>query len=379
MIDWKKKKVALYLRRSKGEKGTTKKQLARVMPLIEKLEKAGKIQKLNRTIVGRDINKKKRFKASDLDIIGDIYNEGEGQSAFGEIVTREVLMELLERVRKDGYDGVMFEKMDRLTRDPPELGEAGIVHLYRRQGKHFVSLSEPNMGFVPDDAIMEAVTTSLLQWGGVSKLGEIASAEVTRLGDNLDRGYFLGGAPEFLGTKGKDHGFDYRKAWGIMQAHGENPKTGSPNDLKQIAESVGKTDWDARDQYYKPNRTWVKTWYGKMKNWDELGVLDDWLSNVEALNQYTRNVGEKVRHNWKHDPGIKRIRSSTSGYFAYPAGVNPAGSDEFVVFPNPMKIGLEKIVEVESPLMIEEWNVIRKPVGSMKLHVAQTQPRAGEK
>ena len=64
--DWKKKKVAIYLR-SKGDTGDTESQLDRIEPLIQALEKAKKIKKVNRKIVGRQFNYTKtegRFKAS---------------------------------------------------------------------------------------------------------------------------------------------------------------------------------------------------------------------------------------------------------------------------------------------------------------------------
>lgn len=42
--DWKNKKVAIYLRRSKGDTGDTESQLGRIEPLIRALEKAKKNQ-----------------------------------------------------------------------------------------------------------------------------------------------------------------------------------------------------------------------------------------------------------------------------------------------------------------------------------------------
>ena len=79
MNDWKGKKMAVYIRRSEGETGTTKNQLDRIMA---ELQKSGKIAKLNMNIVGRDITKKRFNAKRDLALEGDIYNEGEEQSGF---------------------------------------------------------------------------------------------------------------------------------------------------------------------------------------------------------------------------------------------------------------------------------------------------------
>ena len=372
--DWDKKKVAIYLRRSEGESGSTSAQLERVLPLVEKVEKDGHVAKINRGIRGRGFDKKRgtNFKGK-----GDIWNEGDARSAFGEIVNRPVLVELLKRLKKGEYEGVIFETMDRLTRDPPELGEAGVVDLYRRQGKHFNSLTEPTLGYEPEERQIEMITNIVLGAGGLSKVGEISKGEEGRLLAPVDRGYLLGGKPEFLGDKSKTHGLDYRKAWNLMQAYGVNEKTGLPNNTTEIAKAMKKTDYSPARQKQIANTKWVRSWFKKMQGWDELGVLDDWLNTVEAINQYVANLGASHRANFKKDEGVKRIISATSGFIGYPAGVNPTQkgepTEEFITFPNPLTIGLENIAGVEDPTELESWEVKRKPVGAMKLHPSQQQ------
>ena len=97
MNDWKKKKAAIYLRRSKGEGGSTKAQLERIKKQVNALVKAGKIQKVDFSIVGKDIDKKVRFKADrDLKLTGDVFNDGEGASAFASAQKRPALNEMLK-------------------------------------------------------------------------------------------------------------------------------------------------------------------------------------------------------------------------------------------------------------------------------------------
>ena len=71
MMDWKKKKVAVYIRRSKGESGSTEAQLKRIKQKVNKLAKEGKIQKVDWRMVGKGATPGDRFKASrDLMVKG---------------------------------------------------------------------------------------------------------------------------------------------------------------------------------------------------------------------------------------------------------------------------------------------------------------------
>ena len=81
---------------------------------MKALEKAGKIQKVNFGIVGKDIDKEERFRASrDLQKVGDVFNDGEGASAFDSARTRPALNELLRRMKQGQYDAVLAETLDR--------------------------------------------------------------------------------------------------------------------------------------------------------------------------------------------------------------------------------------------------------------------------
>ena len=165
ITDWKKKKTAVYLRRSKGETGNTKAQFDRIIKELRKLEKDGKIAKLDMRIVGRDIDGKKQFR-SDRDLIleGDIFNEGNGQSAFGNAQGRPVLNELLRRVRKGEYEAVIAESLDRFSRDPLDFSPVAL-DLWRDNAKVFWGLKD-NIGYGDGNPLSESIITSLLMWGG---------------------------------------------------------------------------------------------------------------------------------------------------------------------------------------------------------------------
>ena len=108
------KKIAVYLRGSKGESGTTKEQVEAVEPFIDSLVKARLIKKFNKGVRGRDIDKKR--KGIDLNLKGDIWNEGEGASGYN-VAERKVFMALTKELRKGKYDGVVVVDMSRLARD----------------------------------------------------------------------------------------------------------------------------------------------------------------------------------------------------------------------------------------------------------------------
>jgi len=380
MRDWDKKKVALYIRRSQGERGSTTGQLQRVKKIIQKLEKDGKIDKFNYGIQGRSIDKK--YRGTKFDGKSNIWNEGDGKSAFGRIEDREVLMELLSELEKGTYDGILFETLDRLTRDPIEIGSAGVVDLYRRKGKTFQSLTNDEMAFEPNNPTGEMIAIALLGFSALSVKDTIKKSKAALTGDTgksaLDRGFVRGNTPEYLGRDTKSAGIDYRKTWNLFEAAGEQldkdgKGKGIPNGTTELARLMGKVDWSAQRQTHIPNTKWIRQWYTRMNAWNDLGVLEDWLKSYEAINQYISNVGPKVKHNYKNDAGVKRILTAIRGFMAYPAGLNPKDTMEFVVFPNPLKIGLAEIASVENPTSLPKWKVVRKPLGSKKLADVQTQ------
>ena len=363
---WKpaKKRMAVYLRRSEGETGNTENQLERILPMVAALEKAGAIYKVNRGIVGRDITRKRRFdRKRDLEAKGDIYNEGEGASGF-DADSRIVLNTLLAKVDAGEYDGVLVESMDRVSRDWTDFVSNFPAFLWRDKGRIVYSLGDGE--YLSNDPVEEAVINTRMTWGGIAKKGEIKKAESARTGTVVDKGYFKGSFPEFLGTRGKQHGLDYRRAWNLMQAYGENAK-GNLASSSAIGREFGK------------DNKWANSWYQRLKGYNDLGVLGDWLDAYEAINAFTVALGGYPRNQWKSNAGLKRINKATTGFFAYPAGVQIAGTDEFVLFPNPLSIGLEALASTDDPLTLEDWEVIREPVGERMLSLWQTQQGSRKK
>lgn len=369
------KRMAVYLRRSEGESGSTEAQLNRIIEKIEKFERSGAIQKIDRNIVGRDITKKERFNAErDLAKVGDIYNEGEGASGF-KFKDRPVLAELIKRLENNEYDGIIVESMNRVARDFSGLARF-LLPLWREQGKVIYSLIDGQQ--LDGNRTNEAIINSQMTWGGIGKLEEIAKAEEVRTGSAVDKGYFKGSQPEWLGKtyRGVTYGFlDYRKAYELMKAAGLNPK-GNLANAAEIAKIMGKTYRDRGS--IKGDNKWANIWWNKMRGYDDAGVLEQWLDNYEAITQFIRNQGAYPKSSYKQQPVVNIIKSTT-GYMAYPAGVNPAGSNEFVIFPNPLDVGLQELADNPDPLMIEGWQVIREPLSERVLLPTQTQPASRKK
>jgi len=373
-MDFKGKKWAVYLRRSKGESGSTKEQLEQIMQFIEPLEKSKKMRKINRGVVGRDIDKKR--KGVDLELKGDIYNEGDGFSGYN-VAGRPVFMELLTRLRDGQYDGVLAVSMDRYARNYGALSRYA-YDLWAEMAKPrvFYGFAEQRgLGQKGEAGILnEAVLSSLMNWGGIAKKLEIQKAETKRTGTGVDKGYLAGSTPEFLGKtyRGKTTKIvKYRDAANAALA-GE----GAYN----IARAAGKYD-----KFGQPNSSWTRTWKPRFLNYAELGVLDDWLDAFEAINEYIKGLGGYPANAYKSKE-VTRILKHTRGYFGYPAGlalVNPNdGTLEFVEFPNPLEIGLDKLADVDDPTTIPEFVVNRRILDDEeleKLNVVQTQPRAGGK
>ena len=372
MKDWKKKKVAVYLRRSEGESGSTQDQLDRILPKLKELEKEGKIAKLNTGIVGRDITKQQRFdRQRDLNLKGDIFNEGEGASGF-KFADRPVLAELIKRTEAGEYDGILVESMNRVARDFAGLSRF-LLPLWRDQGKEILSLIDGQV--LDKNRLNEAIINSQMTWGGISKLEEIAKAEEARTGTVIDTGYFKGSQPEWIGKtyRGVTYKFlDYRKAYELMKAAGLNPK-GNLANAADIAKIMGKTYNDRGS--IKGDNKWANIWFKKMRAYEEAGVLENWLNAYEGISRYIQNAGAYAKATYKTQP-VKNIIRATTGFMAYPAGVNPAGSNEFVIFPDPMEFGLERIASTKNVLDLEDWMVIREPVADRALLPIQTQPRS---
>jgi hypothetical protein len=214
-----------------------------------------------------------------------------------------------------------------------------------------------------------------MTWGGISKLEEIQKAEEARTGDLLDKGYFKGSQPEWLGKtyRGVTYDFlDYRKAYELMKAAGLNSK-GNLANAGEIAKIMGKIYNDRGTR--KGDNKWANTWFNKMRAYEEAGVLESWLTAFESITQFIRNQGAYPKASYKQEPVMNIIRSTT-GFMAYPAGVNPAGSSEFVLFPDPVEFGLQRLSAVKNPMEYEDWLVLREPIGDRAIQPIQTQPRS---
>ena len=379
MNDWKKKKVAVYLRRSKGETGDTKAQLERIKKEIARLEKAGKIAKVNPKIVGKDLDKSKRFNPSkDLLLEGDIFNEGDGASAFDSAEKRPVLNELLRRMKEGQYDGVIAESLDRYSRDPLDFATVAL-RLWREDGKTFWGISD-NRGYGTAEPFNEAIITTQLMWGGEGKKQETKKS-ISALEQKLDRGFITSRMKaQFLGSGTKNEGLDYRKFWKIAQAYGENEKgrLNSPS-------SVGRE--------FKQDHTWASNTYQMFKEWnsvkikDDLTALEGWFNTVDAFNQFIRDQPAKyLKVAYKSEP-VQNALSNSNGFINYPAGFSPSdkypeASKEFITFPYPLDFSLEALSMTKKPQeTIPNWSIKRVPISKSekeKLLKYQTQFRSGK-
>jgi hypothetical protein len=369
---WKRKKVAVYIRRSKGDTGDTKAQLKRIEPLLAKLEKEGKVKKIDRGIVGRQFNYTKeegRFNASrDLARKGDIFNEGDGQSAFDSARERRVLGELLKRMRAGEYDAVVAETHDRFSRDPLDLATVALDE-WRKNGKQFASLKEGEVLGGPN-SLDEAIITTKLMWGGEGKKGESRKA-INALEQKMNLGYISKPKAELRGSGTKNAGMKYRQAYQLMKAFGETPE----GRLRKPG-TVGKE--------FRRDHTWASQWYERMKQWesyvypDGVTALEKWLNAVEKVNQF---IGEyplaRDGDSWKR-PEVRQLVKTASGFLGYPAGVNPSlaypvAKEQFILFPDPTDFDLQELSVTADPQTIEGWAVSREPLGERMLMKHQTQ------
>jgi len=368
--DLKKPKVALYLRRSKGEGGSTLEQLEALMKPIEEMEMNGEIQIVNRGVVGRDINKKRR--GVDLTLEGDIWNEGEGASGF-DVAGRPVLIHLNSLLRKGVYDGVIVISLDRLARNYGALARYA-YDLWAEQDPpvffHGITNGK-TLGRTDANApIEEAVVNTEMTWGGVTKQTEIKKAEAKRVGVNVTRGYLLGSRPEWLGKeyRGKtSKGVPYRAVYEVLRKGG---------DSRDFAIAGGKYDKTGR-----PERGFYRNWAGRLQGYADLGVLDTWLDGVDKVNAFIRSLSPTQPKSGYNQAA--RVLKATAGYFAYPAGVmlvDPKdNSQSFIQFPNPNEIDFEELMNTNDASTLEDFNVSVTEYDGGDLHLLQTQPRSKQK
>jgi hypothetical protein len=361
--NWKgKKRMLIYLRKSAGEGGDTREQLKRMTPKLKELIKEGKIQDIDfDKIVGRDINMKRKFNAAkDLKLKGDILNEGNGQSGF-KFTERPVLVEGISRL--PDYDGMIVESTNRLARD-----FAGLSHLmlpqWRENGKVIYSLIDGQQ--LDENRTNEAIINSQMTWGGISKQEEIAKGKEALKG-KIASGYLAGSTPEWFGGKTSGgRGIDYRKLWRLGQIAGLNAKGNLDNSTE-----IGRI--------FKKDNKWANLWYQRMLGYDEAGVLEEWLDNVEAVNRFIlENGGEYPKRFFNQRP-VKNILAKTRGYFGYPAGVNLFKTMDFITFTNPSQMGLDYLAS-DKPLPFDYVQKQRIPPKRIdRLLKVQTQPKARAK
>lgn len=324
------KKFAIYLRKSAGEKGTTKKQLQRIDRDIAALEEATGM-KIDRRIVGKDINKKVRFKASrDLAKEGDIFNEGEGATGF-KIKNRQVWQHLYRLLEEGEYDGVAIETFDRLSRDIHGLAHFALP-LWREDGKIILGFDG---SYLDDDLSNEYLLGVTSNAASLTKAQEIEKSKKGRA-DAIDIGFVKAGRPEFIGSGTKNAGLSYRDAYNAMLEAGENRNGGLMNPT-MVGAKFGK------------DNKWASLWYLKMKEYDRLGVLESWLASVEAFNQFIIDKGGYPSVKWKTDKEVANIKKYTAGYFAYPAGIKVEQTKEFVQFPSPMNFDFDILSDLDDP------------------------------
>lgn len=380
MNDWKKKKAAIYLRRSKGEGGSTKAQLDRIRKDIKKLEKQGKIAKVDFKIVGKDIDKEERFNAQrDLAKIGDVFNDGEGASAFDSARERPALNEMLRRMKEGQYEVVIAESLDRFSRDPLDFGRAlngTALDLWRQEGKVFYGLKD-GRGYGDGDPLSESIITTQLMWGGEGKKTE-SKKSINALEAKIDRGFITSrNKAEFVGSGSKNAGLDYRRFWTIAQAFGETPE-GRLKSPGKVGSEFGR------------DHTWASNTYEMFKQWKtvkvkpKLNALEAWFNTVDAINQFIREQPAKYdKVAFKSEP-VKNLISNSNGFINYPAGFSasnkyPEASNQFIQFPYPIDFDFEALSMTNKPQdTIQGWKVLRQsisPSEKEKLMKFQTQFR----
>ena len=353
------KRFAIYLRRSEGEKGSTKNQLSRIEKDIKELEKRTGL-KIDKRIVGKDINKKQRFDARrDLVKQGDIYNEGEGASGF-KIANRPVFQELVRRMQDGQYDAIAVESFDRISRDIHGLSYFGLP-LWREDG--FIILGFDGK-YLDDDLENEFLLGVTSNAASLTKAQEIKKSKIG-VQDAISLGFLKTGRPEFIGSGTKNAGLDYREAYKVMKAQGESVR-GTLNNPGTVGAMFGK------------DNKWASSWYNKMKDYEELGVLEDWLTNYERFNAFIVNLGGYPANKWKTDPQVANIKKHTSGYFGHPAGIKIESTKEFVTFPNPINLDLSILGNLKDPREYPNnlFKVSRKKTIPKNLKPVQIQGRA---
>lgn len=369
---WKgKKKAAVYIRRSKGESGDTKAQLERIKNQVKALAKDGKINPVNFDMVGRQFSypetatgKKGRFNPSiHLALKGDVFNEGDGQSAFGNAADRSVLNELLRRMRAGEYDLVLAESLDRFSRDPLDFATVAL-DLWRVDKNIFWGLSDQR-GYGTQQPFNEAIITTQLMWGGETKKQE-GKKSISALEAKLDRGFITSRMKaEFIGSGSKNAGLDYRRFWKIAQAYGDNKK-GRLTSPSKVGEE------------FRRDHTWASNTYEMFKQWNsitlknDLTALEAWFNTIDAINEFILNLPSMQKVTNFKSEAAQNLMSNSNGFINYPAGFSPSdkypqASKEFIQFPYPLDFSFEELSMTKKPQDdIQGWEIMRTPITKLE-------------
>ena len=243
--------------------------------------------------------------------------------------------------------------------------------MWREDGKIILDLSTGKVLGV--DREEEALQGIVSLAGSLTKVAEIKKTKEA-LKSAIDDGFLTGLRPEFLGSGTKTAGLDYRKAWALMQAYGESFNKRAGRVTLNSPGAIGKV--------FNKDHKWAGQWYDKMKAWNELGVLDTWLDNYDAINDMIREIGQPYTRTYKRSVPLNNVLYASRGYFSYPAGVllkakDAKSVDEFVVFPDPLSIGFDRLSEMKQNASdLEDFVVERTAYDGRDLAKVQTQPRA---
>ena len=135
------------------------------------------------------------------------------------------------------------------------------------------------------------------------------------------------------------------------------------------------------DTQGQPQGSFSRTWKPRLQAYDDLGVINEWLDNYEAVTRFIEEQSPQARTAFKSKEASDVLRN-TAGYFAYPAGVvlinNATNEKEFVKFPSPLSIGIERL-SIGNPLELDDWEVERTNLIPDNLNKYQTQPRSANK
>jgi len=368
--NWEKRKALLYLRRSHGESGTTKKQLERVEDMIDLLEDLGHIEKMDRRIQGKSIDKKYRGEKYGK---GDIYNEGEGESGFKD--DRPVFNAMVKRAIDENYDILMGETLDRFARDSLVFG--AVVGPYLIAGGTAYGLAEDAiMNYEEENLAKKSAAIGLMEFGGLAKRIEIEKSKRARIGRKrktaagvttdirgtaAERGFVSGGVLDWERLlAGK---LNLRDAFLMMEGWPKrNGKLKNGNELdRQVGVSQG----------------WHTNWYPRFKFYEEMGITEEWLSTIEAVVAYLKTLGKYPKSIMKTDEA-KALAYATKAWLLYPAGVNLANTITFVEWPKPLDVGIAAMANAKKVASLDKWIVTQStlaPMEQRKLHPKQTQPR----